>query len=61
MAVILAQLHHFPGLLHGNNRCSTEQRLDGVILGTLNHLSLNALLTHDRDIHLCLHHAVSTA
>ncbi|WMV36235.1 hypothetical protein MTR67_029620 [Solanum verrucosum] len=40
-----------------NSRYSTEQRLVGVILGTLNHLSLSALLTHGRDIHHYLRHA----
>ncbi|XP_009627025.1 ent-copalyl diphosphate synthase 1 [Nicotiana tomentosiformis] len=40
-----------------NSRYSAEQKLVGIILGTLNQLSLDALLTHGRDIHHFLHHA----
>ncbi|CAN4098178.1 unnamed protein product [Withania somnifera] len=40
-----------------NSRYNKEQRLVGIILGTLNQLSLAALVTHGRDIHHCLRHA----
>ncbi|CAN4101216.1 unnamed protein product [Withania somnifera] len=44
-------------LHHLNSRYNKEERLIGIILGTLNQLSLAALLTHGRDIHHHLHHA----
>ncbi|XP_060178147.1 ent-copalyl diphosphate synthase 1-like isoform X1 [Lycium barbarum] len=40
-----------------NSRYKTEQKLVGIILGTLNQLSLGALLTHGKDIHQFLRHA----
>ncbi|KAM3373697.1 ent-copalyl diphosphate synthase 5 [Capsicum galapagoense] len=40
-----------------NSRYNNEERLVGIILGTLNQLSLAALLSHGRDIHHNLHHA----
>nr|XP_009781214.1 PREDICTED: ent-copalyl diphosphate synthase, chloroplastic-like [Nicotiana sylvestris] len=43
--------------LNSNTRCRTEQRLVGTLLGTLNHLSLEALVNHSRDIHQHLRHA----
>ncbi|KAK4376276.1 hypothetical protein RND71_006953 [Anisodus tanguticus] len=41
-----------------NSRYRTEQRLVGIILGALNELSLSALMTHGKDIHHCLRHAL---
>ncbi|XP_055831297.1 ent-copalyl diphosphate synthase 1 [Solanum dulcamara] len=55
ISAFLRQFTHSTTTL--NSRCSTEQRLVGIILGTLNQLSLTALLTHDRDIHHYLRHA----
>ncbi|MCD7461894.1 Gly-Xaa carboxypeptidase [Datura stramonium] len=44
--------------LHGlNSNARTGQRLVGTLLGTLNQLSLEALMTHGRDIHQHLRHA----
>ncbi|KAJ8541148.1 hypothetical protein K7X08_001964 [Anisodus acutangulus] len=40
-----------------NSRYRTEQRLVGIILGTLNQFSLSALMTPGKDIHHCLRHA----
>ncbi|MCD9558859.1 Gly-Xaa carboxypeptidase [Datura stramonium] len=40
-----------------NSRYNKEQRLVGIILGTLNQLTLSAVMTHGRDIHHYLRHA----
>nr|XP_009766529.1 PREDICTED: copal-8-ol diphosphate hydratase, chloroplastic-like isoform X3 [Nicotiana sylvestris] len=42
---------------NSNTRCRTRQRLVGTLLGTLNQLPLEALVTHSRDIHQHLRHA----
>ncbi|XP_009765872.1 ent-copalyl diphosphate synthase 5-like [Nicotiana tabacum] len=55
-----AFIHEFTHSTTGhylNSRYSAEQKLVGIILGTLNQLSLDALLTHGRDIHHFLRHA----
>ncbi|XP_015077857.1 ent-copalyl diphosphate synthase, chloroplastic [Solanum pennellii] len=55
-AAFLCEFAHYSSTTL-NSRYNTEDRLVGVILGTLNHLSLSALLTHGRDIHHYLRHA----